>query len=105
MTDHRTRPADPWSDGGDPARARRLAWMWTGFSAVWWGAAAFQVLSWWTAQVTDRAGEYEWRGYADGDMFPWYLVIPFGLLGLVFAIVAVRKWSRAAQLRRNTPAA
>ncbi len=78
--------------------------MWTGFSVVCWGTAAFQGLSWWTAQETERAVTRS-RGYTDSDMFPWYLVIPFGLLGLFLAIVAVRKWSRAAQLRRTAPAA
>jgi MFS family permease len=94
-------PENPWSDHGDPARARRLAWMWTAMSVVGWGTAGFATLSWWTAQVTGRAGEYEWRGYAEGDMFPWYLVIPFGVLGLCLAVVAARKWARARRLARG----
>jgi hypothetical protein len=96
------RPESPWSDGGDPSRARRLAWMWTALSAVGWGIAGFSLLSWWTAQVTGRAGDYEWRGYAEGDMFPWYLVIPFALLGLAFAVVAAGKWSRARKLTQGS---
>jgi hypothetical protein len=75
--------------------------MWTAMSAVGWGTAGFATLSWWTAQVTGRAGEYEWRGYAEGDVFPWYLVIPFGLLGLCLAVVAARKWARARRLARG----
>jgi hypothetical protein len=93
---------NPWSDGGDPSRARRLAWMWTALSVVGWGIAGFSALSWWTAQVTGRAGENQWRGYAEGDMFPWYLTVPFGLLGLCFAVVATRKWTRTRRLTRST---
>ena len=97
------RPASPWSDGGDPARARGLALMWTALSAVGWVMAGFSALSWWTAQVSGRAGENQWRGYAAGDVFPWYLVVPFGLLGLCLAVVAARRWARARELARRTP--
>jgi hypothetical protein len=90
---------DRWSDRGDPALARRLAWMWVIFALVAWGTAGLTWFAWWVAQV----GNYEdnWRGFNEDDGFPWIFVALFVVAGVCCLPIARLQWARARYLARG----
>jgi hypothetical protein len=92
----RSLAKDRWSDKGDPAMARRLAWMWVLFAIVSWVVAGLAWLAWWVAQV----GNYQdnWRGFNDGDGFPWFFVVLSVIAGVWCLPVARLQWARARYL-------
>lgn len=96
----RSPAKDRWSDGGDPALARRLARMWVLFAVLAWCMAAFTSLAWWVAQ----AGDYQdnWRGFNEGDGFPLLAVVLFVVVGVCCLPVARQQRARASYLAAGT---
>lgn len=90
---------DRWSDGGDPAKARRLAWTWVFFAIVAWAVAGLVWLAWWVAQV----GDYQdnWRGFNEGDGFPWIFVALCVIAGVSCLPIAALQRARARYLERG----
>lgn len=91
---------DRWADGGDPAKARRLVWMWVINALVCWGTAGLTWLAWWVAQV----GNYQdnWRGFNADDAFPWIFVMVFVVAGVCCLPVAVQQRARARYLEQGS---
>ncbi|WP_432936945.1 hypothetical protein ACQPXM_24050 [Kribbella sp. CA-253562] len=90
---------DRWSDGGDPALARRAAWMWVFIALAAWAMVGLIRLTWWVAQVNDYQDNY--RGFEAGDPFPWVVVIVFCVAGVACLPVALVQASRARYLTRQ----
>lgn len=90
---------DRWSDQGDPAKARRLVWMWVVFAAIALGGAGLTWLAWWVAQE----GNYEnnWRGFNADDGFPWIFVAICGIASVWCLFVALRQRARARYLAQG----
>ncbi|SEE75941.1 hypothetical protein [Jiangella alba] len=93
------RETDRWSDQGDPAKARRLAWMWVSFAGIACGGAGLAWLAWWVAQV--RHYEDNWRGFDEHDGFPWVFVALCAVAGVWSLFVALRQWARARYLAQG----
>lgn len=90
---------DRWSDGGDPAKARRLASMWVIFAVVAWAGAGLTWLAWWVAQVGDYQDNF--RGFNAGDGFPWVFIGLCVVAGLCCLPVARAQKIRANYLEQN----
>lgn len=95
----RSPAKDRWSDLGDPAKARRLAWMWVFFAIAAWVTAGLAAFAWWIAQ----AGNYQdnWRGFNEGDGFPWIFVALCVIAGMWCVRLARLQWLRARYLALN----
>ena len=91
---------DRWSDGSDPAKARRLVWMWVVIALVMWGTAGLAWLAWWVAQVGNYQDNY--RGFNADDGFPWIFVIVFVVAGVCCLPVAVTQRARARYLAQDS---
>lgn len=95
----RSLPKDGWSDGGDPAKARRLAWMWVLFALIAWSGVGLIRFAWWIAQVNDYQENY--RGFNAGDPFPWIVVILICVTGVACLPIAVIQAIRARHLAQQ----
>jgi len=91
---------DRWSDGGDPAKARRLAWMWVFFAGVMWAGAGLTWFASWVAQAGNYQNNY--RGFNAGDGFPWIFVILCVVAGVCCLPVALTQRARARYLERGS---
>ena len=91
---------DRWSDGGDPAKAARLVWMWVVFALAMWGTAGLVWLAWWVAQVGNYQNNY--RGFNADDGFPWIFVLLCVVAGVCCLPVALVQRARARYLKRGS---
>jgi formate hydrogenlyase subunit 3/multisubunit Na+/H+ antiporter MnhD subunit len=97
---HSPTPDGRKVDPNTPDGARRIAIAWTGFVGVGLFALALVWGGWTVAQARGYTDNF--RGFEEGDPFPWIFVLLSAAFSVFALFRAIGKWARYTKVRRQS---